>query len=111
MESVYRQSCPAESPISLGDKATNHDRGLLKSVARVSREWLAHLSVSHPQRASILRLELLADTLVNADHISSPALAEVRKLTCESCHRLNASKVHCAGHSLDRCQLLGVSIP
>ncbi len=111
MESVYRQTYPIESPASSGDNVTNRDHVLLESVARVSREWLAQLPVSHPQRASALRLELLADTLISADKISPLALAEVRKLICETCHRLNATKEHCAGYTLDRCQLLGVSIP
>jgi hypothetical protein len=111
MDSAYRQTYPTESPVSSGDNVTNRDYGLLESVARVSREWLAHLAVSHPQRASVLRLELLAVTLISADKVSPLALTEVRKLICETCHRLNATNVQCTGYSLDRCQLLRASIP
>lgn len=78
---------------------------LLEGIRRLSRAWAERLAVHEPQRANLIRIEILAEHLLRGD-ASASAMPYVRVLLCITCRRLNAVQGRCFGKSLDRCLLL-----
>ncbi|MCM2307390.1 MAG: hypothetical protein NDI91_07965 [Sulfuritalea sp.] len=111
MYSVYLKSTPGGARPSAVDAKATARQDLLAGVARLGRMWLSQIPAADPQREHLIRMGILAESLMkNGDH-SPAAMRTARMLLCANCRYLGAAPKECAGQALDRCPLLRSSGP
>lgn len=111
MYSVYLKSTPGGAGSSASGATAADRRAQLAGVARLGRLWLERIPAADPQREHLIRMGILAESLMKSGDHSPAAMRTARMLLCANCRHLNAAPVKCAGQALDRCPLLLASGP
>lgn len=111
MHSVYLKSTPRGAGPAAADATATDRQALLAGVARLGRLWLERIPAADPQREHLIRMDILAESLMKTGDRSPAAMTTVRMLLCANCRYLDAAPQDCAGQALDRCPLLRASGP
>lgn len=109
MHSVYLKSTPHDAGPAAADATATDRQALLAGVARLGRLWLERIPAADAQREHLIRMGILAESLMKTGDYSPAAMTTARMLLCANCRYLDAAPIKCAGQVLDRCPLLRVS--